>query len=252
MNRIERQIANAKQNKIELVKSQPSVNSLREGQEVVYITKDNRLSRYRKERGRLWVSDMSTSGDQIVDRNIKINGRGDFKGDVRFSGSTGTYSLWDASEDRYTLANPTGAPTLRLLRNDDTVATGESLGKIEFAGLDDEEDVGCMIEGQSRGTWDGGSDIPSSLIFWVADDNTTTLREHARFSWGSTTFNEQGYDDIDFRVESNTVQNALKVSASDDILSSACVKVALPNLPTSDPGVAGQLWNDSGDLKVSV
>ena len=160
--------------------------------------------------------------------------------------------MWDASEDRYTLANPTGAPTLRLLRNDDTVATGESLGKIEFAGLDDEEDVGCMIEGQSRGTWNGGSDVPSSLIFWVADDETTTLREHARFSWASTTFNEQGYNDIDFRVESNTVQNALKVSASDDILSSACVKVALPNLPTSDPGVAGQLWNDSGDLKVSV
>ena len=252
MNRIERQISNAKQNKIELVKSQPSVNSLREGQEVMYITRDNRLARYRKEKGRLWVSNMSTSGDQIVDRDIKINGKADFKGDVKFSGSTGAYSLWDASEDRYTLANPTGAPTLRLLRNDDVVATSESLGKIEFAGLDDEEDVGCMIEGQARGTWNGGSDIPSSLIFWVADDGTTTLREHVRFSYGSTTFNEQGYGDIDFRVESNTVVNALKVEAANDILSSACVKVSLPNLPTSDPGVVGQLWNNSGDVKVSV
>jgi len=28
--------------------------------------------------------------------------------------------------------------------------------------------------------------------------------------------------------------------------------VILPNLPTSDPVVAGQLWNDAGTLKVSA
>ena len=28
--------------------------------------------------------------------------------------------------------------------------------------------------------------------------------------------------------------------------------VKLTNLPTSDPGVAGQLWRDGTDLKVSV
>tara|TARA_R100000234_G_scaffold28395_1_gene16403 strand:+ start:958 stop:1119 length:162 start_codon:yes stop_codon:yes gene_type:complete len=27
--------------------------------------------------------------------------------------------------------------------------------------------------------------------------------------------------------------------------------VSMANLPTSDPGVAGRLWNDSGTLKVS-
>jgi len=30
------------------------------------------------------------------------------------------------------------------------------------------------------------------------------------------------------------------------------VKVLMPNLPTSDPSVAGQLWNDSGTLKISA
>ena len=30
------------------------------------------------------------------------------------------------------------------------------------------------------------------------------------------------------------------------------IKVLMPNLPTSDPSVAGQLWNSSGDLKVSA
>lgn len=28
--------------------------------------------------------------------------------------------------------------------------------------------------------------------------------------------------------------------------------IVLPNLPTADPGVAGQLWNDAGALKVSA
>ena len=30
------------------------------------------------------------------------------------------------------------------------------------------------------------------------------------------------------------------------------IKVLMPNLPTSNPSVAGQLWNDSGTLKVSA
>ena len=30
------------------------------------------------------------------------------------------------------------------------------------------------------------------------------------------------------------------------------VKVLMPNLPTSDPSVANELWNDSGSLKISA
>ena len=51
-----RRTQNSKQDKIQVVKSQPSVNSLREGQEVIYLSKTNRLERYRKEQGRLWTS----------------------------------------------------------------------------------------------------------------------------------------------------------------------------------------------------
>jgi len=39
---------------------------------------------------------------------------------------------------------------------------------------------------------------------------------------------------------------ALTVSTAED------TSVKFINLPTSDPGVAGQLWNDSNTLKVSV
>ena len=72
MDRISRQISNAKQNKIEVVKSQPSVNSLREGQEVIYISKSNRLERYRKEKGKLWTSYMYPTQDKTIDRDLII------------------------------------------------------------------------------------------------------------------------------------------------------------------------------------
>ena len=75
MDRITRQIANAKQNKIEIVKSKPTVNSLREGQEVMYITRDNKLARYRKEQNRLWVSymDLDSNRDLSISGNINLS-----------------------------------------------------------------------------------------------------------------------------------------------------------------------------------
>ena len=68
-----RRTQNSKQDKIQVVKSQPSVNSLREGQEVIYISKSNRLERYRKEQGRLWVSYMDTDNNFIVDGTLIVD-----------------------------------------------------------------------------------------------------------------------------------------------------------------------------------
>ena len=67
----------------------------------------------------------------------------------------------------------------------------------------------------------------------------------------SVVINEDS-NDVDFRVESNSEANAIKVDAGQDTVSIETIKVVLPNLPTSDPTNAGQLWNDSGTLKVSA
>ena len=64
--------------------------------------------------------------------------------------------------------------------------------------------------------------------------------------------NNSGEAGIDFRVESDTIQNALKVDSGTNTLSSECVIIKFTALPTSDPTNAGQLWNDSGTLKVSA
>ena len=58
MDRATRFIANRKQDKIRVVREQPSVQSMREGEEVLYFRNRGTLTRYRKERGKLWTSDM--------------------------------------------------------------------------------------------------------------------------------------------------------------------------------------------------
>ena len=69
-----RRTQNSKQDKIQVVKSQPSVNSLREGQEVIYLSRSNRLERYRKELGRLWVSYMDTDNNYAVNNDLSLGG----------------------------------------------------------------------------------------------------------------------------------------------------------------------------------
>ena len=83
-----RRTQNSKQDKIQVVKSQPSVNSLREGQEVIYISKSNRLERYRKEQGRLWVSFMDTDNSYSVNKNLSVGGNLNVKGTLDVSGGT--------------------------------------------------------------------------------------------------------------------------------------------------------------------
>tara|TARA_R100000234_G_scaffold117498_1_gene96063 strand:- start:391 stop:816 length:426 start_codon:yes stop_codon:yes gene_type:complete len=72
MDRIARRLTNLKQDKIRLSKTQPSIQTLREGEEVLYLNKDNKLCRYRKERGLLWKSEMSNDGNHIIDKSLNI------------------------------------------------------------------------------------------------------------------------------------------------------------------------------------
>ena len=265
MDRDTRNILNLKQPNL-FSHGEVSIDGMSDGQITINKGSNQQTALSLKKDGRIYKTNMSSDGNEYVDRNITIKNNLNVSGtsnlnivdidgnmqidgsvtigvddtgyDVKFFGATASaYSLWDASEDRYTLANPTGAPTLRLLRNDSSITTNDSLGKIEFAGLDDEEDVGCMIEGQARGGWNGGSDIPSAMIFWIADDGTTTLREHVRYQWNSNTFNEQGYSDVDFRIETANKQAAFFVDGGDD-----CVVINNTNAtPTIDSSAIGQL-----------
>ena len=92
-----RRTQNSKQDKIQVVKSQPSVNSLREGQEVIYISKSNRLKRYRKERGRLWTSYMDTDDSFKVNRNLNVGSDLNVSGNISGNQVMMFYHPFDAS-----------------------------------------------------------------------------------------------------------------------------------------------------------
>ena len=73
MDRATRFIANRKQDKIRVVKDQPSIQSMREGEEVLFFGRDGVLSRYSIERWQLWRSDMTKGEGNKVGGTLKAS-----------------------------------------------------------------------------------------------------------------------------------------------------------------------------------
>ena len=91
------------------------------------------------------------------------------------------------------------------------------------------------------------------LTFTASFNGTSTILNAASSSGGSTSVSAYRIDLL--RAAGGAVAVNLTVSADQTItgqktFSNQVVKIT--NLPTSDPGVAGQLWRDGTDLKVSV
>ena len=70
MDRDSRFINNRKQDKIRLVNNHPSINNMREGEEVLYHSSNGFLMRYRKQNSRLWSSIMNTDGNMTVEKTL--------------------------------------------------------------------------------------------------------------------------------------------------------------------------------------
>ncbi len=75
MDRVSRYLSGKKQDKIRVVNFQPSVQSMREGEEVLFFNKNGSLSRYRKENGLLWRSDMNHNGNQFIDNDLDVGNK---------------------------------------------------------------------------------------------------------------------------------------------------------------------------------
>ena len=59
---------------VKRVYSQPTISSLKEGEEVVYLGRSKPLARYRKENGQIWISYMTTNGDLFVEKDFNVQG----------------------------------------------------------------------------------------------------------------------------------------------------------------------------------
>ena len=175
----------------------------------------------------------SSSGSLII-RNRFASGDVIFQGDNGDGdGSQTTYFQLDNS-----IAN-TGNPDVYTRFPDNSRLTFGNSANANSLDLEIYHDSGSNIKAGS-----GGLNIESKggLIF----ENDTS---------GDITVEQKRNDgEIDFKCDngSNGTESYLKLNGSDVSVNILIQKVMMSNLPTSDPSVAGQLWNSSGTLKVSA
>jgi hypothetical protein len=77
-----------------------------------------------------------------------------------------------------------------------------------------------------------GNGVNGDLVIEQQEDNKDIIIKNDNGSGGTTAY---------ITLDGDAVSTAIST-----------IKVLMPNLPTSDPSVAGQLWNSSGDLKISA
>ena len=202
----------------------PSSKSMKDGDIVFAQSSNKQLALFKKYRGRVHKSYLSSDGNEYVDRDITIKnnlivgGTADIDGnmqidgsvtigvddtgyDVKFFGATsGKYALWDESED--------------------TLSVVGELGLSE----------GCHHIGNTGTKMNFGT---NSINFYV---NTNA---NARFTINSlgVTFNQAADAGQDFRIETANKQAAFFVDGGDD-----CVAINnTDSTPTIDGDAVGQL-----------
>jgi len=175
----------------------------------------------------------SNAGNLII--RHKDDGR-----DLIFQGDNGD---GDSSSTTYFFLNSsmavTGNPDVYTQFPNNSRLTFGNSSNVNSLDLEIYHDGGSNIKAGS-----GGLNIESKggLIF----ENDTS---------GDITVEQKRNDgEIDFKCDngSNGTQSYLKLNGSDVSVNILTQKVMMSNLPTSDPSVAGQLWNSSGTLKVSA
>jgi len=202
----------------------PSSNSMKDGDIVFAQSSNKQLALFKKYRGRVHKSYLSSDGNEYVDRDITIKnnlivgGTADIDGnmqidgsvtigvddtgyDVKFFGATsGKYALWDESED--------------------TLSVVGELGLSE----------GCHHIGNTGTKMNFGT---NAINFYV---NTNANARLTINSLGAT-FNQAADASQDFRIETANKQAAFFVDGGDD-----CVAINNTDAtPTIDGDAVGQL-----------
>jgi len=197
MDRLSRYINNQKQDKIQAVRSQPSVSTMREGEEVLYQGKNKPLRRYRKQNGILWYSDMTRDGNEYVDKNLTVKNNATINSNLAVGG-TAIISR-DATVSAAATSNTldvriTGADGdngVMIVRADTSTGSGNLLGAIGFDSTDGNVPssvleasayIGARASQNHGASGKGGHLVIGTTAYDDADD--TASNEVARFTDG--------------------------------------------------------------------
>lgn len=102
-------------------------------------------------------------------------------------------------------------------------------GILQFGG---HGDLQIQHDGTDSSIVNIGNGVNGDLVIEQQEDNKDIIIKNDNGSGGTTAY---------ITLDGDAVSTAIST-----------IKVLMPNLPTSDPSVAGQLWNSSGDLKISA
>ena len=151
-----------------------------------------------------------------------------------------------------------GGPHMTLTRQSSSPAKGDHLGKIQFKGINSEGETirYASIHSIIRDTTKGSDD--SNLTF--------TIRTEGQHKSMLIVQNDGVFVHVDkplvlqttgykktrlYGTAATARRDIVFPDQSGTVMVNESGKVMATGLPTSDPNNAGQLWNDSGTLKVS-
>ena len=149
-------------------------------------------------------------------------------------------------------------PLMTFVRNSANPAKSDILGKIQFKGQNSDGDTirYASIDTTIRKTTAGDDDSKIQLTVRkdgnhkpiVAVSNEGCLL-HVD---APVVFQNSGYKKTLVSASATAKRQISFPDQSGSVMLNESGKVMAADLPTSDPGVANQLWNDSGTLKVSA
>jgi hypothetical protein len=173
--------------------------------------------------------------------------------------------LWNTSTstDALTIVTTSddaaSGPLISLIRNSSSPAASDVLGKIQFKGKNDNGDTirYASIDATIRGAADGND--KSKLTLTIRKDGQhkgmLVVQNDGVLLHLDTplVFQSSGWKKTFVSSIGATAKRIVKFpDQSGTVMLNESGKVMAPDLPTSDPGVANQLWNDSGTVKVSA
>ena len=202
-----------------------------------------------------------------------------FEADVYFYGATsGRYMLWDESQDRLEFVDSVSAvfgsgADLQIMHNGTNTLVDNITGDLSIRQFTDDGDIIFICDDGSGGTTayltlDGGLGFTQaqkkirfkdSVEAEFGDQGDFLIKHtgsHADLTNGTGDIRiTNNTDDADILLKTDNgsggVTTYIQLDGSDLSTKILTQKLIISNLPTSDPGVDGQVWNNSGVLNIS-
>ena len=202
----------------------------------------------------LKVEDADTEGKTVTDKDADFHEKQKFRRIQISNTSTST----DALTLQTTNDNTASGPIMTLTRISANPAKSDILGKIQFKGQNSDGTTirYASIDAVIRKTTAGDDESKIQLTVRKDGNHKPILcvsNEGALLHIDApVVFQNAGYKKTLVSASATAKRQISFPDQSGSVMLNESGKVMAADLPTSDPSNAGQLWNDSGTVKISA